>query len=240
MSEIPFGAPQSPLSEADQLRFEQDLPQWLAGHLPAEDAQWMQQMQQQHASLAEQSQWLQDARSVMREQVAQEDTDEAWAILSHRLMPAPALAPTQMRTDQETAQPTGPRWLRWLLGHPGWANVAAAAAIVLVVGQAGWIATRPDAQDSAAGWRGMELDDLQTLAQPATRIQVRLKPGVSASEMAAANAVIAGGAINLDASWQAQPDGSWILRVAPAAENPQALLSRVQSLPLIEQAQLLP
>ena len=135
MSEKPSSEQPSLLSEADELRFEQDLPQWLAGHLPPDQAQWMQQMQQRHARLAEQAQWLLDARSVMREQVGQENTDEAWAILSQRLMSAPALAPTQLRSDKEASRPQGPRWLRWLLDHPGWANVAAAAAVVLVAGR---------------------------------------------------------------------------------------------------------
>lgn len=240
MSEKPSSEQPSLLSEADELRFEQDLPQWLAGHLPPDQAQWMQQMQQRHARLAEQAQWLLDARSVMREQVGQENTDEAWAILSQRLMSAPALAPTQLRSDKETSRLQGPRWLRWLLDHPGWANAAAAAAVVLVVGQAGWIASRLGPETSTAGWRSMGLDDLQSAHQPGTRMLIRLKPGSFSAEMAAANASIAGSAINIEVSWQAQADGRWILKIAPVADDPQILLSRVRSLPFVEQAQLLP
>lgn len=238
MSEKPSSEQPSLLSEADELRFEQDLPQWLAGQLPPDQAQWMQQMQQRHARLAEQALWLLDARSVMREQAGQENTDEAWAILSQRLMSVPARAPTQLRSNQRS-QLQGPRWLRWLLDHPGWANAAAAAAVVLVVGQAGWIASRPGLETSTAGWRSMGLDDLQSAHQLDTRMLIRLKPGSSSAEMAAANTGIVGSAINMEISWQAQADGRWILRIVPVADDPQALLSRVRSLPFVEQAQLL-
>ena len=67
MSEKPSEAQQPPLGEADQLRFEQDLPQWLAGHLLPEQAQWMQQMQERYPSLAEQMEWLIDTRTVLRD-----------------------------------------------------------------------------------------------------------------------------------------------------------------------------
>ena len=245
MSETPFGAQQPPLSEEDKLRFEQDLPQWLAGHLPPEQAQWMQQMQLRHPDLAEQADWLLDARTVLRDEVATEDTTEAWALLSHRLMEAPALAPTngvsaETKTEahrQAGAESRGPRWLKWLQIHPGWANAAAAAAVVLIVGQAGWIVSQSDSQASTADWRSLDLDDLQAAPSSMTRIQLQLKPGTSSAEMAAAQAAIADAAMNSDVSWQAQPQGAWVLRVVPAVKDEPALLARLNKLPFIVQAQ---
>jgi hypothetical protein len=238
MSKKSSGVQQPSLNEADQLRFEQDLPQWLAGHLSLEQAQWMQHMQQHHESLAAQSRWLVDARSVVREQVAQEDTREAWALLSQRLLFAQALS--VLRSDKEAQPPKGPRWLHWLLGHPGWANAAAAAAVVLVVGQAGWIASRPDPEASTAGWRSLDLEDMPSAHLPATRLHIRVKPHVSSTEMAAASVAIKGDALDSDVAWQAQNDGSWVLTIAPAVEDSQGLLSRFKALPLTEQVQLLP
>ena len=135
MNEKPSDSQQASLSEADQLRFEQELPQWLSGHLPHEQAQWMEQMQQRHESLAQQLQWLDDARAVLRDEVVQEDTQDAWALLSHKLMQEQT--PTNEHTKSQpnkSSESSGPRWLKWLQIHPGWANVAAAAAVVLIVG----------------------------------------------------------------------------------------------------------
>ena len=237
MSEKPSEAQQPPLSEADQLRFEQDLPQWLAGHLLPERAQWMQQMQERYPSLAEQMEWLIDTRTVLRDEAATEDTQEAWALLAHKLKPAPALAPTNGSARKPADRSDAPRWLKWLQIHPGWANAAAAVAVVLIVGQAGWIVTRPDAQTTTADWRTLEIDDLQPASSSVTRIQLQLKPDTSSEDMAAAQKAIADAAMNSDVSWQAQPQGTWVLRVSPGVKDEPALLARLSALPFVVRAE---
>ena len=111
MNEKPSDSSLPLLSEADQLRFEEDLPQWFAGHLPPEQAQWMAQMQERHVSLASQVEWLSDMRTVLRTEAAQEDTHEAWALLSHKLMHAQEV-PTSDHISSEpgaSSEPSGPR-----------------------------------------------------------------------------------------------------------------------------------
>lgn len=237
MNEKPSDSQQASLSEADQLRFEQELPQWLSGHLPHEQAQWMEQMQQRHESLAQQLQWLDDARAVLRDEVVQEDTQDAWALLSHKLMQEQT--PTNEHTKSQpnkSSESSGPRWLKWLQIHPGWANVAAAAAVVLIVGQAGWIATRPDPDTSTAGWRSLDIDDLNGAATSSTQLQVQLKSGVSVEEMAKVQSIIADLAINSDISWHMQSTNLWVLRVQPAVKDEQALADGLKALPFIDQA----
>ena len=237
MSEKPSEAQQPPLSEADQLRFEQDLPQWLAGHLLPEQAQWMQQMQERYPSLAEQMEWLIDTRTVLRDEAATEDTQEAWALLAHKLKPAPALAPTNGSARKPADRSGAPRWLKWLQIHPGWANAAAAVAVVLIVGQAGWIVTRPDTQTTTADWRTLEIDDLQPASSSVTRIQLQLRSDASSADMAAAQKVIADIAMNSDVSWQVQPQGTWVLRVSPGVKDESALLARLSALPFVVRAE---
>ena len=241
MNEKPSDSPQTSLSEADQLRFEQDLPQWLAGHLPPEQAQWMEQMKQLHEALARQVEWLGDARAVLRAEVAQEDTQDAWALLSRKLMQeqTPTNEPTKSKPS-ESSESSGPRWLKWLQIHPGWANVAAAAAVVLIVGQAGWIVSRPDAQISTAGWRSLDIDDLHGAATSSTQLQVQLKPDASVAEMAKVESIIRGLAINSDISWRMQSANVWALRAVPAVKDEQALVDGLKALPFVEQARAQP
>ena len=242
MNEKPSDSSQPSLSEADQLRFEEDLPQWLAGHLPPEQAQWMTQMQERHASLASQVEWLSDMRTVLRAEAAQEDTHEAWALLSRKLMHAQKV-PTSDHISRAPSESSGPRWLKWLQIHPAWANVAAAAAVVLIVGQAGWIVTRPDPHTNSAGWRSLDIDDMHgtpASAASGTHIQLQLKVGTSVAEMASVKTAVVGQTMSAEVSWRSLSANVWVVQVEPAVKDEQALVDRLKVLPFIEQARQLP
>ena len=245
MNEKPSDSSLPLLSEADQLRFEEDLPQWLAGHLPPEQAQWMTQMQERHVSLASQVEWLSDMRTVLRTEAAQEDTHEAWALLSHKLIHAQEV-PTSDHISSEpgaSSEPSGPRWLKWLQIHPAWANVVAAAAVVLIVGQAGWIVTRPDPHTNSAGWRSLDIDDMRGMpasAASATHIQLQLRPSVSLAEMASVKTAVEGQTMSAEVSWRPLSANVWVVQVEPAVKDEQALVDRLKILPFVEQARPLP
>lgn len=248
MSEYQGSSP----GEQELARFENDLPAWLAGQLNDSDASWMEVMQTRHKALALQALWLRDARAVIREDAEAQNTDAAFALLEKRIQAdRPVPVSESPRKLSAAAEPKVAGWLRWLLGHPGWANAAAALAVVLVVGQATWIALEPGHESSlgpsreraGAGldadtpaWRALDLDDLQALGS-GVRIQLRLKAQSLGSDLAAIARDLNGDA---PAAWLAQPDGSWQLHLAQRPENAQALLEKLKANPQIEQAQLLP
>ena len=43
--------------------------------------------------------------------------------------------------------------------------------------------------------------------------------------------------MNSDVSWQAQPQGTWVLRVSPGVKDEPALLARLSALPFVVRAE---
>lgn len=242
MSDKEFSAqaPQEP-DAADRLRFEQDLPQWLAGQLTAEQSQWMQQMRARYPSLSEQSDWLTETRRVMRQEAAQEDTDLAWSLLADKLVAPQTAGPVQekrnVRVDDKPG-PSIPRWLQWLFVHPGWARVTAVATVVLVLGQAGWIASHSAPEISGAGWRSGDLDSLRGEKPPVTKVQLRLRAEGRAADMAALTQLIQSHAPDAQVTWIPQANGYWILSISPMASDELALVQQLKAQPLLEQVRL--
>ena len=230
-------------SSQEQERFDSELPAWLAGQLSDDDAAWMEDMQAKHKTLALQALWLRDARAVIRDEAASQNTDAAWGLLEKRLQADSFAQPASPRPSKvvDAREPKVARWLQWLLGHPGWANAAAAMAVVLVVGQAAWIATgsgtgQPVAEVDAdtPAWRSLDFEDLQASG---VRIQVRLKAQSLGSDLAAIARDLSADA---PAAWLAQADGSWLLQIGPKNADAQVLLGKLRAHPQVEQAQLLP
>lgn len=230
-------------SSQEQERFDSELPAWLAGQLSDDDAAWMEDMQPKHKTLALQALWLRDARAVIRDEAASQNTDAAWGLLEKRLQADSFAQPASPRPSKVIAarEPKVARWLQWLLGHPGWANAAAAMAVVLVVGQAAWIATGADTGQPVAevdadttAWRSLNFEDLQASG---VRIQVRLKAQSLGTDLAAIARDLSADA---PVAWLAQADGSWLLQIGPQYADTQVLLGKLRAHPQVEQAQLLP
>lgn len=230
-------------SSQEQERFDSELPAWLAGQLSDDSAAWMEDMQAKHKTLALQALWLRDARAAIRDEAASQNTDAAWALLEKRIQADSFVQPVSPRPSKEAAarEPKVARWLQWLLGHPGWANAAAAMAVVLVVGQAAWIAAGPgsgqpvvEADADTPAWRSLDLDDLQASG---VRIQLRLKAQSLSTDLATIARDLSA---DVSAAWLAQADGSWLLQLGGKNADAQVLLAKLKAHPQVEQAQLLP
>lgn len=73
------------LTPEAQQQFEEQLPEWLAGQLDAQTAQWMDSMQQRHPQLQAATEELQALRHSLRDLAQHENTDAAWALLQSKL-----------------------------------------------------------------------------------------------------------------------------------------------------------
>lgn len=73
------------LTPEAQQQFEEQLPEWLAGQLDAQTAQWMHAMQQRYPQLQAATEELQALRHSLRDLAQHENTDAAWALLQSKL-----------------------------------------------------------------------------------------------------------------------------------------------------------
>lgn len=231
MSEKQAQSKLSHLSETEQQRFENNLLQWLSGHLSPDETQWMQQVQQRHAQLANEVAWLADFRAMVRQGAKEENTDAAWSNLQNRIvLPSKHGAHAENIPDKWLL-----RWLQWLVGHSGLAHTAAVLVVTVVLGQAIWIfSTNQEAQ--APEWRSFGIENLQVAEPQAIRVQIQLQEGSLSADMAALANTIG----SAEVIWQTQPDGTWILTISQAATDPSALLTLLQTQPGVAQVRLLP
>lgn len=234
MTENSMPDPRSPLTEAQQLRFEQDVPQWLSGQLSPEDAAWMEAMLRSYPVLDEQLQWQKDVRDLIREEAAQENTDDAWAMLAQRI--AQDARDAESVKDVKT-QPhrAAPAWLRWLLGHPGWANACAVAVLAVVLGQAAWIVGGASDPAPHTQWRALDMESLEP-ARPVQAIHLRI--ALEPDSMARDLAEVAQALADTRCSWQPQPDGTWSVTLQLQPQQLEPLLQALRALPAVARVEL--
>lgn len=254
------------LTPEAQQQFEEQLPEWLAGQLDAQTAQWMHSMQQRHPQLQAATEELQALRHSLRDLAQHENTDAAWALLQSKLAAdaiaaSPAVnagsarqgtpaaetaADVATHTAPGHARPAAlstpprqpPRWLQWLWGHSEWANAAAVCAVVAVCAPSAWLVWQHPAptEPTDTAWRGTDLSQLAPAAPAHTRLLLQLQPGSSADALH--TLATAAGADT--ALWQAHADNAWVLQLPQAAADPDALLQRLRAQPQVASVRWLP
>lgn len=257
------------LTPEAQQQFEEQLPEWLAGQLDAQTAQWMHAMQQRHPQLQSATEELQSLRHSLRDLAQHENTDAAWALLQSKLAadaiassaasPAansgrarqgtPAAdtaadvathaAPGRTRPAAQTAPTRQPP--RWLQWLWGHSEWANAAAAFAVVAVCAPSAWLVWQQPAPTESTDTAWrgTDLSHLA-PAAPAHTRLLLQLQPGTSADALRTLATAASADTALWQAQSDNAWVLQLPQAAAEPDALLQRLRAQPQVASVRWLP